>query len=475
MGRRRRKKITIERVKITGIADKGRGVGRDEEGRVLFVEQVAPGDVVDVLVLRKKQAYLMGRPIHTHHFSVERVPAFCQHYEVCGGCKWQHITYQAQMKYKFQVVRDALERIAKVEVEKLLPIIPAESTTYYRNKMEFTFSNKKWLTKEEIANGDTNFEDVLGFHKAGAFDKIVDVKHCFLQEDPSNTLRNGIKALAIKQELSFYDIKQNEGMMRHILIRITKLEEVLVIFSFHYDEKDKIFPFMDKVLAQFPQITSMVYCINPKVNDYILDLDMITYYGKGYVEEQLGHLRFRIGPKSFFQTNTQQAKVLYDKVVEFADLKGTENVYDLYTGIGSIAQYIAKDAKQVVGIEEIEDAIKDAYINAKLNNIDNCVFYAGSVRTILTDDFAQKHGKPDLLITDPPRVGMHPKVIPILLQLEAPRMVYVSCNPATQARDIHLLSEKYKVLKVQAVDMFPHTHHIESVALLELRDEPSMS
>lgn len=469
MGRRRRKKITIERVKITGIADKGKGVGRDEEGRVVFVERVAPGDLVDVQVVKKKQGYFMGFPIHTHHFSEERIPAFCQHYEVCGGCKWQHISYEAQMKYKFQVVQDALERIAKVEVGELLPIIPAKNTTYYRNKMEFTFSNKKWLTKEEISNGDTNFEDVLGFHKAGAYDKIVDVKHCWLQEDPSNVMRNGIKALAIKHELSFYDVKENEGMMRHILFRITKLGEILVIFSFHHDEKEKLFPFMDEVLEQFPQITSLVYCINPKVNDYILDLDMITYHGKGYVEEQLGHVRFKIGPKSFFQTNTEQAKVLYDKVVEFANLQGTENVYDLYTGIGSIAQYVAQNAKQVVGIEEIEDAIKDARVNAELNGIDNSIFYAGSVRNILTDEFAATHGKPDLLITDPPRVGMHPKVVKMLLQLEAPRMVYVSCNPSTQARDMNLLSEKYRVVKVQPVDMFPHTHHIESVALLELK------
>ena len=314
-------------------------------------------------------------------------------------------------------------------------------------------------------------EDVLGFHRAGAFDKILNISHCWLQSDPSNDLRNTLKELAIEQGLSFYDARANEGFARNVIIRLTDIGELMVIMSVQENDQEKITRLLDAVLEKFPQITSLFYCVNPKVNDYILDLDFVQYHGKAYIEEQLGHVRFRIGPKSFFQTNTSQAKRLYDIVVDFADLKGDENVYDLYTGLGSIALYVAQSCRQVVGIEEIKEAIDDANINAELNGIENAVFYAGDVKDILTPAFAEKHGKPDLLITDPPRAGMHPKVVEMLLQLEAPRMIYVSCNPATQARDLKGLSEKYKVLKVQPVDMFPHTHHVESVALLELKNE----
>jgi 23S rRNA (uracil1939-C5)-methyltransferase len=468
MGRRKKPKL-FKNVHFTGIADKGRSVGRDEEGRVVFVEEVAPGDVADVLVIRKRKGVWTGVAQEFHQYSEDRVEPFCEHFWNCGGCKWQHLSYEAQAKHKEKVVRDTLQRIGKVDVSTMLPIKSAATTRYYRNKLEFSFSSKRWLTREEIDQGVSNREDVLGFHRAGAFDKVIDIHHCWLQPDPSNELRNGIKELAIEQGLSFHDAREHEGFMRQVMFRITSLGEILVLLSFHEEKPEKYRPLMDAILKRFPQITSLHYCINTKVNDFLFDLDMHHYAGKGYVEEVLGHVRFKVGPKSFFQTNTQQAKELYDTVVDFADLKGTENVYDLYTGIGSIALYVAQHCRQVVGIEEIPEAIEDAQSNAALNEIDNCTFYAGDVKAILTEEFAKKHGKPDLLITDPPRAGMHPKVVEMLLALKAPRMVYVSCNPATQARDLQLLGEKYAVVRSQPVDMFPHTHHIENVALLELK------
>ena len=470
MGRRRKPKL-ISKVTFTGIADKGRSVGRSEEGQVIFADNTAPGDVADVLALRKKKGFLMGVPQHFHHYSEDRVEPFCQHYDACGGCQWQHLSYNAQAYHKQKVVEDALLRIGKVEVEEFLPIVPAQRIHYYRNKLEFSFSSKRWLTREEIETDVSNEEDVLGFHRAGAFDKVVDISHCWLQEEPSNELRNGIKRIAIEQGLSFHDAREHKGLLRQVMFRITTLGEVLVLLSFHKEDKTRINPFMDAILKAFPQVTTLCYCINPKVNDFFYDLDMDTYAGKGYVEEQLGHVRFKVGPKSFFQTNTHQGKVLYDLAVGFAELKGTENVYDLYTGIGSIALYMAGSCRRVAGIEEIPEAIEDAKANAALNGITNAHFYAGDVKDILTPEFAARHGLPDLLVTDPPRAGMHPKVVETLLQLRAPRIVYVSCNPATQARDLQLLSPAYRVRKARPVDMFPHTHHIENVALLELRQE----
>ncbi len=466
---RRRKPFLIEKVEMTGIADKGKSVGRDEEGRVVFVEDVVPGDVVDVLVTRKKKGFLIGKAQKIHTPSPERTEPFCEHFSLCGGCKWQNLNYKSQLKHKEIVVKNALQRIGKVDVEAFLPILGAERTEWYRNKLEFAFSNKRWLTSQEIESGITNQVDVLGFHKAGVFDKVLDIQKCWLQQDPSNDLRNSAKKIAQEQGLEFFDMRDNKGFIRNMFIRITELGEILLIFSFYENDQEKITAFLDAMLARFPQITCMCYCINGKVNDYVMDLEMITYFGKGYIEEQLNHVRFRIGPKSFFQTNTQQAVRLFDVVVEFAGLQGHENVYDLYTGLGSIGLYVARNCKQIVGIEEIPEAIEDAKVNAEINGIDNAVFYAGDVKDILTDEFAEKHGRPDVLITDPPRAGMHPKVVDMLLRLEAPRLVYVSCNPATQARDVQLLSEKYQVLKLRPVDMFPHTHHIESVALLELK------
>lgn len=468
---RRRKPFLVEKVKMTGIADKGKAVGRDEEGRVMFVEGAVPGDIVDVLVFKKKKGFLMGQAQTVHELSEDRTEAFCEHFGVCGGCKWQNLSYEAQLKHKEVVVHNALQRIGKVNVEAFLPILGAEEIKMYRNKVEFAFSNKRWLTNEEIKSDVTNQVDVLGFHKAGVFDKVLDIKECWLQQDPSNAIRNASKEIATEQGLDFFDMRNNKGFIRNMFIRITDVGEILLIYSFYENDQGKIKTYLDAILERFHQITTICYCINAKVNDYVMDLNMHTYYGKGYIEEQLNHVRFKIGPKSFFQTNTKQAIRLFDVVVDFAGLTGVENVYDLYTGLGSIGLYVARNCKQMVGIEEIPEAIEDAKVNADLNDIENAIFYAGDVKDILTDEFAEKHGKPDVLITDPPRAGMHPKVVEMLLKLAAPRLVYVSCNPATQARDIQLLSEKYDVLKLRPVDMFPHTHHIESVALLELKKQ----
>lgn len=465
-----RKKKILKNIHISGIADKGKSVGRTEDGQVVFVEGVAPGDVVDVVVLRKKAGFMQGKPTHFHQYSEDRVEPFCEHYGLCGGCKWQHLSYEAQLQHKQKVVEDALRRIGKVQVRDFLPIMAADPTIYYRNKLEFTFSNRRWLTQEEIdANKEFEHRAGLGFHRPGEFDKIIDITHCWLQPEPSNELRNGIREIALEQNLSFFDNKNKHGFLRSVVVRIASTGEVMLVFSFGEDDQVRIKPFLDAVLARFPQITTLCYCINTKVNDYLMDLDMVTYFGKGYIEEQLGHVRFKIGPKSFFQTNTSQGKALYDIAAEFADLQGVENVYDLYTGVGSIALYLAQNCRQVVGIEEIAAAIEDAKENAQLNQIDNTVFYAGDVKDILTNEFVAKYGKPDVLITDPPRAGMHQQVVEMLLQLESPKIVYVSCNPATQARDLQLLGAKYDVLRVRPVDMFPHTHHIESVAALQLR------
>ena len=463
--------IILQEVEITGAADKGKGVGRHADGIVVFVEHVAPGDIVDVHVVKKKKDYLEGYAIRYHKLSPHRVEPFCEHFNICGGCRWQHVSYEAQIQFKERVVMDALFRIGRVRAKRFIPIVPCEETIYYRNKLEYAFSNKRWLTKEEVELGVSNLEDVLGYHRAAAFDKIVDINHCWLQADPSNELRLAVKEVAINQGLSFYDLRANEGFMRHIMIRLTTLGELMLIVSFFENDQDKIVLFLDEVIERVPALTSVFYCINPKTNDYIGDLDMVLYHGNGYIVEQLGHVRFKIGPKSFFQTNSKQAKVLYDKVVKFAGLTGEENVYDLYTGVGSIAIFAAKFCRQVVGIEEVPEAIVDAEENARMNAIENCRFYAGDVKNILTAEFAEKHGKPDLVITDPPRAGMHADVLKILLELESPKIVYVSCNPASQARDLIILCEKYDLRKIQPVDMFPHTHHVETVALLKLKEE----
>jgi len=468
MGRKFKKRI-IQGLEITGIADRGKYVGRNAEGQVIFVEDVAPGDVVDVLVYKKRKGYLLGAVQNIQKHSADRVEPFCEHFGTCGGCKFQHIPYSKQLEFKQGVVDNALRRIGKIEVGEFRDILPCEEENFYRNKLEFAFSNKRWLTPEELNTDVSNVEDVLGFHRAGAFDKILNINKCHLQPEPSNSLRNLMKDLAVEQGLSFYDVRKNQGFLRNMIVRTSTTGEVMLIVSFGANEKEKIDNYLNAILEKIDGLTSVYFTINKKLNDSWGDLEMTHFFGKKTITEFLGKVKFEIGPKAFFQTNTKQAVRLFDVVKEFAQLSGGENVYDLYTGLGSIGLYLAESCKQVVGIEEIESAIEDAKANAERNEIQNAIFYAGDVKDILTNEFSEKHGKPDVVITDPPRAGMHPKVVDMLLQLEAPKIVYVSCKPSTQARDLNLLKEKYEVLKVQAVDMFPQTPHIETVALLKLK------
>ena len=469
MGRNRKKKIIIENLEVYELADKGRGVAKDPEGRVVFIERTVPGDIVDVQVSKKKKSMLQAFPIHFKKYSDIRIEPMCKHFEVCGGCTTQNIPYEKQLEFKQNNVIQVLNRIGKIYPEEIVPILPAPSVEFYRNKLEFSFSNKRWLTKEEMVSGISNLEDVLGFHRAGAFDKILNIDKCHLQGGDSNKLRNSIKELGVELGFSFYDARTQGGELRNMFVKTSSLNQCMLILSINLRDKERIQELLDRVIEKNPQLTSVFYCINDKANDFVLDLDMHLVHGEPYIEEVLRDVKFRIGPKSFFQTNPEQAVRLFEVVEEFAGLTGNENVYDLYTGIGSIALFIAKHCKQVVGIEEVSSAIQDAKENMERNNISNAVFYAGDVKDILTEEFAIQHGKPDILITDPPRAGMHPKVVEMLLKLQVPKIVYVSCNPATQARDLALLSEVYDVKKSQAVDMFPHTHHIENVALLTLK------
>jgi 23S rRNA (uracil1939-C5)-methyltransferase len=463
-----RRRISFNNIMLTGIADKGRAVGRTAAGQVVFVENALPGDVVDVYVFKKKNDVFFARPTRFVSLSSERVKPFCTHFGLCGGCKYQNLHYETQLRYKQAEVENALRRIGKVEIGEILPILPSLETDFYRNKLEYGFSNRRWLEKSDLDNGEAAMTDSLGFHISGAFDKVLDINFCHLQGGISNDIRNFLREKGKEMKLSFFDMRQHVGFLRNIMIRNTTLGHTMLVLSFGHEDEENRQILMDAVVAKFPAITAFYYCINHKVNDFILDLDMILYYGVPHIEEMLGNVRFKIGPKSFFQTNPKQAARLFDVVVDFAELKGTENVYDLYTGLGSIALYMADKCKQVVGVEEIPSAIQDAKENAALNGIKNAIFYAGDVKNIVTAEFAEKHGAPDVVITDPPRIGMHEKLVQTLLDLAAPRIVYVSCNPATQARDLQLLAEKYRVVKVRAVDMFPHTHHIENVALLEL-------
>ncbi|MFN0216473.1 MAG: 23S rRNA (uracil(1939)-C(5))-methyltransferase RlmD [Saprospiraceae bacterium] len=473
-----RKHYTLPNIRIHGIADRGKGVGRTDEGMAVFVDGAVPGDVVDVYVQKKKGGFAEGRVEAIVSPSPDRMEAFCQHFSICGGCKWQNLDYEAQLRHKQQVVDDALRRIGKIEIGEFLPILGAPETTFYRNKLEFGFSNKRWILEGEFSKDQETSEVLktsevsgLGFHKAGYFDKIIDIQKCWLQADPSNELRNICRQIGLDHELEFYDPRQHKGFLRNLMVRLTTTGELMLLVSFAQNRPDAIAGYLDAILEKFPEMTTLVYCINTKLNDSMFDLEMQTYRGKGFVVEQLGDLKFKIGPKSFFQTNSLQGKRLYDVARDFAGLTGNENVYDLYTGTGSIALYLARYCRSVVGIEEVPEAIADAKENMLLNEITNATFYAGDVRSVLSPEFVQKHGQPDVVITDPPRAGMHPKAVAFLLDLKAPRIVYVSCNPATQARDLQLLSEKYAVLKVRPVDMFPHTHHIENVALLELKYE----
>ena len=455
---------------ITGIAEDSKSVCRTDDGQVCFVEGAVPGDVVDVLVLQKKKGFLIGVMQKLITPSPERVEPVCEHFGICGGCKWQNFSYKGQLAEKQNKVEQAIVRIGKTEPKEFLPILGCEEPYYYRNKLEYTFSNKRWLTKDEMSlEGDILKEPGLGFHRPGAFDKIVDINHCYLQPDPSNEIRNFVKWFAKEQEWPFFNVRAREGFMRNLLIKTSSLGEIMVMVSFHYDDQDAIKLLLDAMLARFDDITTLIYVINEKANDTFLDLPCITYYGPGYIVEMLGKVKYKLGPKSFFQTNINQTINLYNIALDFADLKSTDNVYDLYTGLGSIALYAAAHCKKIVGVENVEPAIEDAKSNAIWNNINNAEFVVGNVEDVMNDSFIERYGRPDVIITDPPRMGMHGNVVETLLKLECPKIVYISCNPSTQARDIQLLSEKYELDKLQAVDMFPQTNHIEAVALLTLK------
>ena len=438
---------------------------------VIFVPFVAPGDVVDIQLTRKKNSYAEGKAVHFDSYSPHRVEPFCQHFGVCGGCKWQHIPYEDQLKYKQKQVLDNLTRIGKVQPEEVLPILGSAKTTFYRNKLEFTFSNKKWLTEEEVKSGVTpDTWNGVGFHIPTLFDKVLDIQKCWLQDDISNRIRNCIKAYCLSHEgYPFFDLRNQEGFIRTLMIRTASTGDLMVVVVFFHEDQERREALLSHVAEQFPEITSLLYVINGKCNDTITDQEVIVFKGKDHIIEEMEGLHFKVGPKSFYQTNSEQAYNLYKVARSFAGLTGNELVYDLYTGTGTIANFVARQSKQVIGIEYVPEAIEDAKVNASLNGLENTLFYAGDMKDILTADFIQQHGRPAVIITDPPRAGMHADVIKTILAAEPKRVVYVSCNPATQARDLSLLDVKYALKKVQPVDMFPHTHHVENVVLLEKR------
>jgi len=478
---RKPKKIQIlPQVLIEDYAAEGKSLAR-VDGKVIFVEGAVPGDIADLRITKSKKDWAEAFVQHFHTLSSQRVSPFCSHFGTCGGCKWQMLPYAEQLKYKQREVEQQLKRIGRIEIPELQPIIGSEATDHYRNKLEFTFSNKRYLTKEELHERlkarEKNKEDeqaisedpALGFHVPRLFDKVIDIETCHLQPEPSNSIRLFIRRFALEHGFSFYDIRAHQGWLRTLIIRTSSLGETMVNLTFGHDNETHRRLLFDALLKAFPQITTLLYTINPKWNDSIHDLDPVVYYGEGYLKEQLGAFVYKIGPKSFFQTNTAQAKKLYEVTRSFAGLTGNEVLYDLYCGTGSIGIFCSREAKKVIGVEVVAEAIEDAYQNARLNDLNNVSFFAGDVIDVCTDSFFEEHGRPDVVITDPPRAGMHEKLVRKLLEMEAPRIVYVSCNPATQARDLQLLDQKYKIEKLQPVDLFPHTHHIENVALLQFR------
>jgi 23S rRNA (uracil-5-)-methyltransferase RumA len=459
----------LENVCITDIAAEGKAIAKVND-IVVFVPFVVPGDIVDLQVTRKKSHFMEARPIHFHSYSEQRTEAVCEHYGICGGCKWQILPYSEQIRYKQKQVVDNLTRIGKIELPEISPILGSARTEYYRNKLEFTFSNKRWRTNEEIAEGKV-FEtmNAVGFHIPGQFDKVLDINKCWLQTEDSNEIRNEVRKYALENELTFFDLRAQEGFLRTMMVRTTSTGELMVIMVFYYEDKAAQEKLLQHIADKFPQITSLLYIINSKANDTITDQEVLVFKGNECIFEEMEGLKFKIGPKSFYQTNSDQAYELYKITRNLAGLTGNELVYDLYTGTGTIANFVAHQSKQVIGIEYVPEAIEDAVVNSKLNKIENTLFYAGDMKDILNASFIEKHGKPDVIITDPPRAGMHEDVIDAILFAEPQRIVYVSCNPATQARDLSLLDANYQVTAVQPVDMFPHTHHVENVVLLEKR------
>jgi 23S rRNA (uracil1939-C5)-methyltransferase len=473
MARKKKPLPLLENITITDVAAEGKALAK-VDGMAVFVPYAVPGDVVDLQVKRKKHNYAEAEVVRFLQYSEKRATPFCPHFGVCGGCKWQNLPYEEQLKYKQKQVYDHLTRIGKIEIPELLPILGSKHIKAYRNKLEFGFSNKRWLTYNEIESGVT-FENMnaVGFHIPGAFDKILDIQVCHLMDDLNNRIRNRIRSFALENHIAFFDLREQHGVLRNLMIRNSATHELMVLIQFCVhsdDERKQMFAVLEMLKEEFPEITSLLYVNNTKCNDTIGDLEVMTYAGKDFIYETMEELRFKVGPKSFYQTNTEQAYELYKVVRQFAGLSGKELVYDLYTGTGTIANFVARGAKKVIGIEYVPEAIADAKVNSELNGLDNTLFYAGDMKDVMNRDFIEQHGRPDVIITDPPRAGMHNDVIETILFAEPKRIVYVSCNPATQARDLSLLDAKYGVVSVQPVDMFPHTHHVENVVLLERRN-----
>ena len=473
MARKKKPLPLLENITITGVAAEGKAIAK-VDNLVVFVPYAVPGDVVDLQVRRKKHSYAEAEVVKFHRYSEQRATPFCQHFGVCGGCKWQCLPYEEQLRYKQQQVVDNLTRIGKIELPEVSPILGSRHTQCYRNKLEFGFSNKKWLTFEEVASGN-KFEvmDAVGFHIPGAFDKILDIDTCFLMDDINNRLRNGIRSYALSHHLTFFDLRAQTGLLRNMMVRTSATGEVMLLLQFcirSAQEEQQSRDLLAHIHETFPEVTSLLWVNNLKCNDTIGDLEVHTYAGTDFIYETMENLRFKVGPKSFYQTNTEQAYELYKVARQFAGLTGSELVYDLYTGTGAIANVVAHQARQVIGIEYVPEAIEDAKENARINGLDNTLFYAGDMKDILNRDFIDRHGRPDVIITDPPRAGMHTDVVNTILFASPRRIVYVSCNPATQARDLALLDSQYRVVAVQPVDMFPQTHHVENVVLLEKRE-----
>lgn len=463
-------KQIIKEVKILDYAAEGKCLARVDD-KILFVKNTAPGDVANILVTRKRKDFMEGRPLDFLKFSEERTEAFCHHFDYCGGCQWQHVSYARQLEFKQQQVIDQLQRIGKVEVKNVNTILGCEDDKYYRNKLEFSFSSAKWLTPDELSNPEVLKANGLGFHISGHFDKVLDIRECFLQDSLSNEIRNWTRSYAVENEIDFYELRKRNGTLRSITLRNTRKGNWMVILQFGADLNEKTEGLLKAMVGQFPQITSLYYIINKKVNDTYLDLETHLFHGKKYIIESIGDLNFRIKPKSFFQTNPVQAEKLYQTAADFCgDLSG-KTVYDLYAGTGTIALFLAKKAEKVIGIESVDQAISDARWNAKENGISNAEFHCGDMRELLDEDFIAKHGKPDVIVTDPPRNGMHKDVVQTLINLAPERIVYISCKPSTQARDLAILNEKYEIGKIQPVDMFPHTHHVENIVQLNLRKD----
>lgn len=468
---RKKLDLILENVKIEAVAAEGKSLAH-VDGTVVFVEFAVPGDIVNVKVTKKKKNYMEGFILEIVKPSEDRLQPFCEHFGICGGCRWQPLPYDMQLKAKQQQVWDQLVRIGHLEIPDISPILPSDKTKYYRNKLEFTFSNKRWIYNNEDPDSLTDEERLgLGFHVGKFFDKVLDIKHCSLQPEPSNEIRLFIREYAVTHNLEFYNIRENTGFLRNIIVRNNQVGDVMLTVCFAYDDQDKIVPMLDAIAAEFPQIKSLHYVINEKLNDSISDLDCILYKGEDAIWETMGKLKFKIGPKSFYQTNSEQAYKLYSVAKEFAALTGNEVVYDLYTGTGTIAQFISDKASKVIGIEYVKKAIEDARINAEANGITNCTFFDGDMKDILTADFIKEHGKPEVMIIDPPRAGMHPDVVKVIMEAAPERIVYVSCNPASQARDLAMMSPMYEITAVQPVDMFPHTMHVENVCALKLKDK----